>query len=145
VFVIGEMTEFKQDVINYRTVQHEVKIAKDLQLRVANIWQFFTDASLTKDRKVIDEEAKPNLDLAYKDIEKIMEIDKDKPEHIKKLEAMKADLSKLWETGNKMYDSYVADWQKGNAVMEEYDKICDKVIQGLKPMSAEKIGMPKQQ
>jgi len=130
-FVIGQMKELNGDLEHYRRIQTEVKLTKDLQLKVANIWQFFTDASLTKDRKVIEEEARPNLDAALKNVQMIMEIDKDEPEHLKKLAIIKSDLNNLWETGNKMVNAYAADWQTGNVVMEEFDKAADKLISGV--------------
>lgn len=130
-FVIGQMKELNGDIEHYRRIQNEVKLTKDLQLKVANIWQFFTDASLTKDRKVIEEEARPNLDAALKDVQMIMEIDKDEPEHLKRLAIIKSDLNNLWETGNKMVAAYAADWQKGNVTMEEFDKAADKLISGV--------------
>ena len=131
VFVIGQMKELNGDLEHYRRIQNEVKLTKDLQLKVANMWQFFTDASLTKDKKVIEEEARPNLDAALKDVQMIMEMDKDEPEHLKRLAIIKSDLNNLWETGNKMVAAYAADWQSGNVVMDEFDKASGKLISGV--------------
>jgi hypothetical protein len=42
IFVVREMREFREDVTNYRAIQEEGKGGKDLQLKVANVWQFIT-------------------------------------------------------------------------------------------------------
>ncbi|MEW5745936.1 MAG: HAMP domain-containing methyl-accepting chemotaxis protein [Nitrospirota bacterium] len=131
LYVIKEMREFRDDIAGHRAIQKETAIGKDLQLEVANVWQFITDASLTKDKKVIDEEAKPALDAAYKHIDALITMNRDDPEHLKRLEALKDDLPTMWETGNRMFNAYLADWAKGNGVMDEYDKICDKVIRDV--------------
>lgn len=68
IFTVREINTLQNETADYRQVQAKVKIGKNLQLRIANIWQFITDASLTKDKTVIEEEAKPNLDKIRKDI-----------------------------------------------------------------------------
>lgn len=128
IYVVGELREFSNDTKNYSSIQEKVKTGKDLQLRIANVWQFFTDASLTKDRKVIEEEAKPNFDSGIENINKLKGLTKDDPETQKRLEALKTDIEKVWKTGNRMFDAYLLDWEKGNVVMEEYDEISDKAI-----------------
>ncbi|MEW6419981.1 MAG: methyl-accepting chemotaxis protein [Nitrospirota bacterium] len=129
IFVVKKVNEFRDDIKNYKSIHNEIKITKDIQLKVANVWQFITDASLTKDKEVLTAEAKPDLDAAYKDIDRLIELNKNKSEEIKKLETLKNDLSKVWEIGNKMFNAYGSDWEKGNTVMDEYDKVCDIVIQ----------------
>ena len=129
VYVVGQLREFSDDIKNYNSIQERIKTGKNLQLNVANVWQFFTDASLTKERNVIEKEAKPNFDKAMSDIDKLSKLTKDDPELTKKLEVLKVDIDKVWKTGSRMFDGYMADWKKGNAIMDEYDKICDKAIQ----------------
>lgn len=136
-FLLGEMYELKRDIDNYDRITEKIKVSKELQLSVANVWQFITDASLVKEKEVIEEEAKPNLDLALKAIEKLKELNKNEPEHLKKLDVMEKDLEKMWETGNRMFLTYLVDWKKGNIVMDEYDKACDKVIEEVKIIVAE--------
>ncbi len=139
VYVIGEIKEFGTDIINYRSVQNEIKISKELQLNIANVWQFFTDASLTKDEAVIAEEAKPNLDSAYKHIDESIEINRSngEVEHVKKMEILKSQLAMMWEKGNEMFNAYREDWDKGNLAMEEFDIAADKAIQGVAVVVAE--------
>ncbi len=128
IFINFGMTEFKEDLQHYSYVQKEIKLAKEMQLRTANVWQFFTDASLTKDKKVIDEEAKPNYVAAQKVIDRIIDMEKDDKAHIENLKKIKVELDHVWNVGNKMVDAYIADWNKGNAVMDEFDKAAEKLI-----------------
>jgi len=137
VFVIREMREFREDITNYQAIQEEQKIGQELQLKVANVWQFITDASLTKDKEVVREEAKPNYDGAFKDIDKLMELNKNDPAHVKKLEEIKGGLKAMWEVGNRMVDTYMVDWNKGNIVMEEYDTAAEKAIQSVEAIVRE--------
>ncbi len=126
-----EIKELKQSITNYRSQMDQIKTAKELQLHVANVWQFITDASLTKDKAVIDEEAKPNLEAAYRSITKAIELHKSDPDGRKSLEAIKSDVDKMWEIGNRMFNSYLESWDKGNIAMDEYDKISEKVIKEI--------------
>ncbi len=128
VYVISKFTEYSDDIKNYSTMTEEIQISKNLQLNVANVWQFITDASLTKDAEVIKKEAKPNLDRAYNNIEKLVALNKDEPEHIKKLVSIKNKLPEMFATGEKMFLAYTESQEAGNIVMDEYDKICETVI-----------------
>lgn len=66
VFVVTEMIEFKRDIENYKTMSDKMNVEKDIQLSVTNVYQFITDASLTKDKKVIDEDAELSFDRAMR-------------------------------------------------------------------------------
>ncbi|MBF0327795.1 MAG: CZB domain-containing protein [Nitrospirae bacterium] len=110
-------------ISEYTEQQDEIKIAKDMQLNASKVWQFFTDASLTKDKNVINNEAKPALEKALKDVDAIIKVDSEKKEHIKNLELLKKLLNEMWKTGNEMVDAYSSSWEKGNKVMESFDKI----------------------
>jgi methyl-accepting chemotaxis protein len=37
----------------------------------------------------------------------------------------------MWSTGGRMFVAYQADWNKGNVVMEDFDKACDKAINSV--------------
>lgn len=131
IFVISDMYEFEDDIGNYTAIQKEIKTGKNLQLEVLNIWQFITDASLTKDKTVIDNEAKPALDAANKYIDVFIALNQDEPGHLAKSKAIKQDLVKMWTIGNKMFNAYAADWAKGNIVMDEYDVISENTIKAV--------------
>ncbi len=136
-FVIFAMQGLKGDIGVYKTSQQKLKAHRDLQLQVANVWQFITDASLTKDKSSLDKDAKSALDAATQDLNALMELHKADPAHTKKLEVLKGELSLMWETGNKMFNAYLSDWAKGNAVMEEYDRIADKIIKEVAVLASD--------
>ena len=113
-------------------VFEEVEAGRALQLHVANVWQFFTDASLTRDRKVITEEAKPNYEEAQKAIDRLIELIKDEQETVKRLTMLKEELPKMWATGNQMFEAYMVSTEKGDLAMDTYDKACEKVINDVR-------------
>jgi methyl-accepting chemotaxis protein len=130
-YVIGQMSEFKKDISGYRDHQKEARLAYNLQIHVTNLWQFFTDASLTKDPSVIEKEAKPVFEAANKMVALLLEINQRDANHLKQLNLIKDDLDKVWEIGNRMFAAYNSDWNAGNAVMDDYDKACDKLINAV--------------
>jgi len=139
VFVVRQMCEFKVDINHYKNIQEEIKTGKELQLKVVNIWQFITDASLTKDKNVIDSEARPNWEEASGYIEKLVGINRgngDK-EHVKKFEAIKDDLGRMWEVGNRMFNAYLVSWEEGNVAMEEYDIASEKILKEITDVQKE--------
>ncbi len=127
IFWIHMILNLKTDFLYYKKIQSSVRIAKQLQLHVSNVWQFFTDASLTEDENVIKEEARPEYENALKNADILLK--RATLENAKKmLKEIKEDLNVLWNTGYKMYKAYGESWEKGNEVMNEYDKIADKTI-----------------
>lgn len=136
-FVIGKLEEFRRDVRNLTTAQEEIEVKRDLQLQAANVWQFMTDASLTRDKKVIAEKAKPSFDSALMDIEKLMAMNRNKTEQLGKLEGLKKDLSGMWDTGNSVSNAYLVNGSNGNALMGEYDRISAKVIKDTADLAEE--------
>ncbi len=126
-YVRGDLKEFKEDIESYQTVQDEIKSAKKIQFHIINVWQFMTDASLTRDSSVIQDEAAPNMDSAIKAIDSFIQIG-DEVEHNGELNAIKSELNEMWRIGNKMFDAYSEDQDKGNVVMDEYDKISEKLL-----------------
>lgn len=131
--VVREMREFRQDLEVYKRCNSEVRTAKDLQFAISQVWQFITDASLTKDKGVIEKEAKPNLDRAYQDIEKLIKLNQEQrqTEPVRRLEKLRQDLALVYETGVRMFEGYEKDWKKGNLLMEEFDKRGEVVIKEI--------------
>jgi len=103
-----------------RANQNEIRLSSDLQLRVAQIWQFCTDASLVRDESVISE-ARQHLDIAMKNLDRLDEINDGNPDHVRRLKELRKDVNGMWETGNRMFAAYLVDWKKGNEVMREFD------------------------
>lgn len=129
IITIREATEFNSDLSSYKESMATIGKAKELQLQVANVWQFITDASLTKDKSVIEKEARPNLENAHASIDKLIKAHRGEGAgEIEILRTIKSDLDKMWDSGNRMFNAYMQDWDKGNIVMDEYDKIGEKLI-----------------
>ena len=128
LFVIVGLVKVVDGISDYIEIQKEVKAAKDLTLNASQIWQFATDAALTKDRKVLTQKAKAALDAAYGNIDAIIGMDKDEPGHVKRLTATKKDLQAMYSIGERMFDAYMTSHEKGNAVMAELDKTGEKVL-----------------
>ena len=133
IFIIGKLNEYNRDIMNYEEIQKEIHISQNLELRIANIWQFFTDASLTKDEDVIKKEVMPQTALAFEDIKELLRILEGRKEYaqMEQFEKIKTSLSEFQEIGLKLFEAYVEDWEKGNIVMEEFDEVADKSSTGI--------------
>jgi methyl-accepting chemotaxis protein len=119
----------KSNVRDFQSAKTAMMQAKEMQLEVAKVWQFITDASLTKDHKVIDEEAKSSYDKALAIVAQLQsQGGKDAADDLNKL---KSSLPAMWQVGEKMFQAYQEDWNKGNIVMEEFDKVCDEAIKNV--------------
>ncbi|MDP2156696.1 MAG: methyl-accepting chemotaxis protein [Nitrospirota bacterium] len=128
-YVYKEINGLVNKVNAYRDIQDMAKIGKNLQLHVLYVWQFITEASLTKNQLVIEEKAQQYVELANKDIEDLIMLSGDEPEHVTMLNSIKADIPVQWDLGNKMFKAYLADGQKGNVLTAEFNKFSDKLIQ----------------
>ena len=131
IFIIGEMREFRNNLDEYKQQQEqEIRVAKHLQLMMSYVWQYTTDASLTRDKGVIEKETKASFDAAQQDIEKLMKIHQHegKEKSAQKLEMLKKNLSQMHEIGLRMFKAYLRDWKQGNIIMREFDKVSEGVI-----------------
>ena len=123
--------EFRDDMMVYTEIQDEIHVAKDLQLNMLNIWQFFTDASLTRDHAVVEEEARVYYDKALRDIEELIAMNPVEPEQVDLLEGINTNLPKMWTKGEAMFSAYMRDWDEGNLAMKEYDEISGSAIHSV--------------
>uniref|UniRef100_A0A831TZR4 Methyl-accepting chemotaxis protein n=1 Tax=Geobacter metallireducens TaxID=28232 RepID=A0A831TZR4_GEOME len=115
--------EIRKALQEYEQAQNDLSLARELQLEVSKVWQFITDASLTRDRSVIDKEADP----AYRAAEALLgRLGRGEGSGI--VAELKTSLPLMRQTGIRMMEAYAADWNQGNAVMEEFDAVCDRVI-----------------
>jgi|GEM_PF-2884737 hemerythrin-like metal-binding protein len=110
-------------------------LLQDLELRFANIWQFLTDAPLTRNLDSINVDAKGNYDKAVQDLKELKELpvvaDQDKI-----LEPFGPELDKIWAVGNEMYAAYVKSKADGDKVMESFDALGDEVEKDLESVRA---------
>ncbi len=121
---------------NYESIQKEIGLTQDLQLQVANVWQFITDASLTKEKEVIEKEAKPAYDISLKLVIDLIELNKNDAASTLLLKSIQASLPTMWQTGLRMFDAYGISQEAGNKAMDEYDKACDRVIKTAAEVAA---------
>ncbi|MBI5442942.1 MAG: methyl-accepting chemotaxis protein [Deltaproteobacteria bacterium] len=129
-FTVEKLHGIRAAVLRYGALQEESILTKELQLQVANVWQFLTDASLTQDRKVIEEEAKPALEAAARCVDRLIASSPDDPPHRQKLARLRDALPAMWSTGIQMFEAYATDHEAGNRLMDVYDRACDAVIRG---------------
>ncbi len=115
----------------YKAISQESLLAKEMQLQVANVWQFITDASLTRDRTVIENEAQPAYNSAMEIADKLIEANRNDSEHLKHLQTIKEKLPAMRSTGIAMFDAYQKNQVEGDRLMDEYDKACDAVIKSV--------------
>ncbi|MFA6025584.1 MAG: HAMP domain-containing methyl-accepting chemotaxis protein [Ignavibacteriaceae bacterium] len=128
MYVVLQMSEFKSDVHAYSLDEEKIASSKNLQLRVANIWQFATDASLVKDKSSLDS-ARKNQQQANTEIDKLLSLSKDDNQIVSELNKTKVDLDKILETGSEMFGAYTQSEEMGNEVMGKFDKVCDQLIE----------------
>ncbi|OGU17421.1 MAG: hypothetical protein A2076_04580 [Geobacteraceae bacterium GWC2_53_11] len=120
--------DVRSQLSSYENLQNEIYLTQDLQLQVANVWQFITDASLTREREVIEKEAKPAYEKSLQIVAKLLESNKDDKDHTARLHTIHQALPAMWQTGTMMYEAYGNSAEEGNKAMDEYDKACDRVI-----------------
>jgi methyl-accepting chemotaxis protein len=126
----------RDEVSQFESLQGEVGLSQDLQLQIANVWQFLTDASLTREKDSIEKEAKPAYEKAQKIISQLLESNKDDAAHSAKLKKLQQSLPGMWQTGVSMFDAYGRSFAEGNKTMEEYDKACDLAIKTAEEITA---------
>src|ERR1035437_387908 len=112
-------------LVRYEALQDEASLTQELQLQVANVWQFITDASLTREKGVIEKEAKPAYEKSQQIISRLLELNKADAGASAKLTAIQQALPAMWQTGTKMFEAYGNSFEEGNKVMDEYDKACE--------------------
>ncbi|WP_224984809.1 methyl-accepting chemotaxis protein [Geomonas agri] len=123
------LDDVRNQLSDYSGLSEEATMAQELQLQIANLWQFLTDASLTRDRESIDKDAKTAYDKASQLVERMQKYTQHSAGYSADLKKIETALPAMWQTGCRMYDAYGRSPQEGNAVMEEYDKVCDTTIQ----------------
>ncbi|MBK8575479.1 MAG: HAMP domain-containing protein [Elusimicrobia bacterium] len=122
VFNITQLGGLQEEVSALDAVAKEETHYRNITVNVANLWQFFTDASLTKDAQVIEKEAKPQRERAMAEIKILKDFYRDDASLLGELDGVTGSINTLWECGSKMVEAYAANWARGNEAMEEFDK-----------------------
>ncbi len=129
VYVAYRMNEYEDDVYNLHQIEHKLQLSKDLQFYVVNVWQFMTDASLTKDEEVIESEAKVYVRKANEACNELIQNFRQDPQLQQELKDIRQQLKEMFETGNRMFHAYLSDWEQGNVLMEKYDTEAEQAIE----------------
>ncbi len=127
VFVYWEMSAIDSKVTYYKSLRKHKYNARRLQHKTTLIWQFLTDASLTRSRAVIEEEARPNYEQARSLIAKLKN-HMIKPREKELLNKLQTDLENTWEKGGAMYEAYGRSQQRGNRLMEQFDSASSELL-----------------
>jgi methyl-accepting chemotaxis protein len=106
-------------------IQEKIYRAGQLQYHVTNIWQFLTDASLTRDEDVISGEAKNAYDQALYNLDELKKLSGSGEYNYNMIEK---EIKELFDTGVFMYSAYGRSHDEGNAAMEKYDISAEKII-----------------
>jgi hemerythrin-like metal-binding protein len=123
----------KDRMADLSLIERQRAIAQDLQLQTSGIWQYLTDASLTRSRDAVDVDAKAAFDRAQKDLETLDGLEKvegDKGD-IKAVDDFKAELQGFWDLGQRMVAAYGAGKAQGDAVMGGFDAEGKKLLGSL--------------
>jgi len=137
--IIVKTGHIKKDMGAFKRNLVEVHDVKDIQLQVANIWQFYTDASLTQDQGAL-KKGKESANKAILDVLDLEKLNVDQPEHQKKARAIAETITLMTDVGQKMVTAYSRSKEEGDKVMEEYDKICGRGIEMGEEMAKEMEG-----
>jgi methyl-accepting chemotaxis protein len=130
------LNDVRSQLAKYEILQEDISLTQELQLQVSNVWQFITDASLTKEKEAIEKDAKLAYEKSQQLISKLLELNKDDKDLSVKLRAIQQALPNMWQTGTRMFDAYGNSFEKGQKAMEEYDKACDSVIKAAAEIAA---------
>jgi len=108
-------------------------LVQDLELRVSNIWQFLTDAPLTRNLDSINVDAKKNYDQALTDL-KVLKGLPVLPDQDKLLATFGPTLERVWSTGTEMFGAYVKSKAEGDRVMEQFDGLGDQLSKDIEAL-----------
>ncbi len=131
IYNVLQYDEFSNDINEYADLQDEILIGNKIQLQMTNLWQFFTDASLTKDESVIKGEANPVFNEAMKLLDKWAELNSEEAEHLALVDKMKVSLKQMYDDGYKMFNAYLVDWNEGNEQMVTFDASVEFLLEEI--------------
>ncbi|NPA38903.1 MAG: methyl-accepting chemotaxis protein, partial [Thermodesulfobacteria bacterium] len=128
---INSSSEYLEDLKNYYNLQQKVTLLEGVKYKVTDIWQYLTDASLTKDLSEVKEIAEPLYKSVLNDIDRLQSSYAKNSEEFIEFKELKIRLNKFWEIGTKMVKAYLVNWNEGNKVMENFDNISQVLLNRL--------------
>jgi hemerythrin-like metal-binding protein len=108
---------------------------QDVELQVANVWQFLTDASLTQNLDAMNVDAKKAYDEAHaalKDLEGNQVVEGQN----QLTSAVEANINDLFTTGEAMVAAYGRKKADGDEVMAQFDASGEKMLKELEALKA---------
>jgi methyl-accepting chemotaxis protein len=126
-FIISAISEFGTDLKGLESVQKELSTSKEFQINTINVWQYVTDACLTKENDPLVK-ANEYLVKAKTDLDKLIAIGKDNSSDVSGLETTKEEMDKMFNKGREMFKAYLISPEEGNLKMVEFDESCSKLI-----------------
>ncbi len=109
----------------------QMQAAKDLQLQLANVWQYFTDAALTQEADSIDA-AMAAKEHALADLAALRAAAGVGAGTVSaRLDDLARSLDGIERVGRDLVRAYGESPAAGNRVMEEYDAACDQAIRAV--------------
>ncbi|HEX8949561.1 MAG TPA: methyl-accepting chemotaxis protein, partial [Dissulfurispiraceae bacterium] len=130
-FGMGELRDQEKTFARFQRMEHEIKKVKDLNFSVLRV-RYHISETINSAHEEADSfgEARQSYENALRLISEIQEMDKNKASHLKKLDAMRSDLEKIWGLA-----STAVHQAKGlperKQEFEEFDKQCDALSQKL--------------
>ena len=128
IFSVSQILHLEKKVKDYMMIQKKIDIGAKIQFHVTNLWQFFTDASLTKEKEAV-EEANANYQAAVENIKELLNLSEKERKY--KLRKIEEKLSNFRDTGVKMFEAYSTSWEEGNKVMEVYDAKAGELLKDV--------------
>ncbi len=128
-FVSAQMREFRADTRAVSAIAAEVGSARQMQLHIANLWQYITDASLTHEEAALTKLAKAEFDAALLLRERLVAMNADDAAHLRRLEELRTALPDVLNAGERMYVAYGRSRDAGDAAMKEFDLASARAIE----------------
>jgi methyl-accepting chemotaxis protein len=122
---IFSSNSFVSGIHETENIQKRIYWAGQLQYNVTNIWQYLTDASLTRDQDVISGEAANSFDKAMRNL---IEIKKITGINAYDYDAIESEIKDLVNSGKDMYKAYGVNPVDGNNAMSAYDEVAERII-----------------
>ncbi|MCF8356519.1 MAG: PAS domain-containing protein, partial [Melioribacteraceae bacterium] len=128
VYSYFKYDEFNFDIDEYSKLQENILVGNQVQLKVSQLWQYYTDAALTGDQEVIKNDVERN----YSDIKNLLgqwsSNNSDTKDHMSIINKTKEECDTFYDLGNKMFKAYIANDSNKAHVMNKFDFAGKKLI-----------------
>ncbi|RMD49418.1 MAG: hypothetical protein D6830_04965, partial [Ignavibacteria bacterium] len=125
-FVYSLLNEYNEDITKFSHTKDDVFEAYSIQNDITNVWQYFTDASLTLDHKVIVNEIDPLFNSLKSKLKALTQ--KTSSDELKKI---LDESDEFYSTGKKMFSAYSRSKTEGDLVMAEFDRVSENYISNI--------------